>query len=65
MTIHTMTKYGPTQAANMLGVTVDTLRRWESEGRIQPATRTAGGHRRYTDADIAAIRDAAVDSKDN
>ena len=30
------------QAAEMLGVTVETLRRWELEGRLQ-LTRSAGG----------------------
>jgi molybdopterin-binding protein len=31
-------------AAAILGVSVDTLRRWEDEGRVR-FTRTAGGHR--------------------
>ena len=32
------------QAADLLGVTVDTLRRWEDEGRVS-VTRSAGGQR--------------------
>ncbi len=32
------------QAASLLGVSVDTLRRWEDDGRIQ-LTRTDGGQR--------------------
>lgn len=32
------------QAATLLGVSVDTLRRWEDEGRIE-MTRSEGGHR--------------------
>lgn len=44
------------QAARMLGVHSDTLRRWESEGKIQ-ALRTRGGHRRYRVSDIQAILD--------
>ena len=38
-------------AARELGVAVETLRRWEREGRIA-AVRTAGGHRRFHRADI-------------
>lgn len=49
------TTYTIGQAAQQLGVSTDTLRRWESEGRIHPA-RTLKGHRRYTDEDIDALR---------
>ena len=35
------------QAANVIGVCVGTLRRWEQEKRFLPCFRTAGGHRRY------------------
>jgi excisionase family DNA binding protein len=34
------------QVSKELGVTVETIRRWEAEGRIV-AERTKGGHRRY------------------
>lgn len=34
------------EAAELLGVSTKTLRRWEQEGKIQ-ATRTVGGHRRF------------------
>jgi len=36
-------------------ITAQTLRNWERAGKIPPAGRTAGGHRRYTEAHIAAI----------
>ena len=36
------------QASENLGVAVSTLRRWEVEGRLRPAFRTCGGHRRYS-----------------
>lgn len=49
-------KHGPAQAAEQLGIHADTLRRWEKEGTITPPTRTAGGHRRYSDNDIAEIQ---------
>ena len=35
------------QAAEWLGVSTQTLRRWEREGRIEAAQRTPGGQRRY------------------
>jgi len=35
------------QLARMLGVAVITLRRWHAAGFLEPACRTAGGHRRY------------------
>ena len=35
------------EAAALLGVAVVTMRRWDREGRLAPAARTLGGHRRY------------------
>lgn len=35
------------EAAEALGVSAQTLRRWEREGRLLPDERTAGGRRRY------------------
>ena len=35
------------QMARKLGVTVETLRRWDKEGKLLPQSRTLGGHRRY------------------
>jgi excisionase family DNA binding protein len=43
-------------AAKILGVSVVTLRRWDSEGRL-PSIKTEGGHRRY---DISKIRPEMV-----
>ena len=34
-------------AAQLLGVTPKTLRRWEALGLLRPTLRTRGGHRRY------------------
>jgi predicted site-specific integrase-resolvase len=41
------------KAAEEMGVSVMTLRRWEKEGRSVPVERTMGGHRRY---DLAKIQ---------
>lgn len=41
------------EAADFLGISKQTLRRWESEGRLIPDERTAGDRRRY---DLARLR---------
>lgn len=43
------------QAAKLLGVHPNTLRRWDNEGKLNPA-RTLGGARRYTIEQINQIR---------
>ena len=40
------------EAADYFGVSVDTIRRWESEGRIT-SERTKGGHRRFLASALA------------
>lgn len=42
------------QAAEMLGVSVETLRRWESDGRLA-TTRSEGGHRLVGLADVTRL----------
>ncbi len=39
-------------AAKHLGVSVQTLRRWERESKLMPAHRTPGGQRRYDPAQL-------------
>lgn len=46
-----MPKLSISEAAYLLGVSTDTLRRWEKEGKIT-SSRTEGGHRRYDLTDI-------------
>jgi len=41
------------EAAELLGVAPQTLRRWESEGNLLPDEPTAGGRRRY---DLALLQ---------
>jgi molybdopterin-binding protein len=52
------------QAAELLGVSVDTIRRWEQDGRLA-TTRSAGGQRLVQIADVSRIlgerRRSAVD----
>jgi molybdopterin-binding protein len=42
------------QAAEMLGVSVETLRRWETEGRL-PMERSAGGQRLVAIAEVTRL----------
>ena len=39
------------EAARMLGVSVETIRRWDAAGRLR-STRTLGGQRRFARADV-------------
>jgi putative resolvase len=39
-------------ASKMLGVTVKTLKIWDTEGKLKAKMRTVGGHRRYSLSDI-------------
>ena len=48
------------QAACVLGVAVVTLRRWDKTGRLTPAWRTPGGHRRYSMDDLNALTGRCV-----
>ena len=42
------------QVAKQLGVAVVTVRRWHREGKLVPAVRTCGGHRRYAPEQLVA-----------
>lgn len=43
------------EASKIRGVSIDTLRRWEKNGKLQSVDRTEGGHRRYRVADLLKI----------
>jgi DNA-binding transcriptional MerR regulator len=51
--------YGITTAAQLAGMSVQALRLYERKGLLEP-TRTTGGTRRYSDADIARLRRISV-----
>src|SRR5881409_903756 len=42
------------QAAELLGITVETLRRWEADGRLT-TTRTSGGQRLVPTAEVSRL----------
>ena len=42
------------ESAALIGVHVDTLKRWEQDGRIT-ALRTPSGHRRFRRSDVEAL----------
>jgi excisionase family DNA binding protein len=43
------------EAARLLGISQQTLNRAVREGRVQAASATPGGHRRYATSEIAAL----------
>ena len=43
------------EAAAQLGVGTTTIKRWSDEG-VLPCVKTAGGHRRYRQADVMALQ---------
>lgn len=49
-----MTTYRMSEAARLLGVSVDTVRRWADAGRL-PTNLDAGGQRRVEGGDLAAL----------
>ena len=50
-----MKKISISEAAKIKGVSISTLRRWESEGKIMPE-RTANGHRRYDLSQLMGVK---------
>ena len=46
------------EAAQLLGVSISTLRKWEGTGELIPARKTAGGTRFYATADLLGLGDA-------
>ena len=44
------------EAAQRLGVSPQTLRNWEKLGKLVPHSKTDGGHRRYLESRVNAIR---------
>lgn len=49
-----MPRYRIGQAADLLGVSTDTIRRWADAGRL-PTVRTEGGHRMVEGEPLAAL----------
>ena len=46
------------EAAQLLGCSISTLRKWEATGELLPARKTAGGTRYYATADLIGLGDA-------
>jgi len=58
-----VTTYRIGEAAELLGVSVDTVRRWIDAGRL-PAARDDNAHRSIAGADLAAFARALADDPD-
>ncbi len=56
-----MTRLKPSDAARLLGVSDDTVRRWIDAGRL-PATRSDAGRWSVAGADLAALASELADS---
>ncbi|MFH1789945.1 MAG: helix-turn-helix domain-containing protein [bacterium] len=52
------------QAAEFLGVSIDTLRRWDKKGKLK-AQKTDGGHRYYSQFDLNLFKEDIVVIGDN
>lgn len=50
-----MKLYTSKEFAEKIGVTTQTVVRWDKDGKLNPAGRTIGGHRRYTEEQINEI----------
>ena len=59
-----MSTFGISEAAELLGVSADTVRRWIDSGRL-PAERELNGHRRVAGADLAAFAAAQRDTAEH
>lgn len=47
--------WGVGAVSSMLGIATPTLRTWDRRYNLGPSQRTEGGHRRYSEADIARV----------
>ncbi|MET0811550.1 MAG: MerR family transcriptional regulator [Microbacterium sp.] len=50
-----MSTFTPAEAAARSGFSLDTLRYYEREGILPPVSRTAGGHRVFTEDDLGTL----------
>lgn len=44
------------QVAVQLGVSPQTVRNWETQGKLVPSYRTEGGHRRYSQKQVTSLK---------
>jgi transcriptional regulator with XRE-family HTH domain len=51
-------RFSVSDVARLLGCSASTLRAWEGAGLVSPS-RSRGGHRAYTEADVARLREVA------
>ena len=56
MRFNRIVSYGIGELARMAGISVRTLHHYDAIGLVVPAGHSRGGHRRYTDDDVARLR---------
>jgi excisionase family DNA binding protein len=49
------------QVAVQLGVSPQTVRNWETQGKLVPNSRTVGGHRRYSQKQVTELKRSQED----
>ena len=56
-----MSYYTIGEFSKKVGLSISTLRNWDSDGKLKPAYVTAGGHRYYSDEQLNRLMGIKLD----